>query len=130
MKKTLRHVLTIGGGSGQFALLSGLRDMAGINITAVVSMVDSGKDFVKRLEAFIERPVDGVIHNTRKPGNDILKKYKDQTSEFVTLNEGDPWWGNRAIHGGDLIDTSGGIVRHDAKKLACLIQEIILKNAL
>ena len=34
--------MTIGGGSGQFALLSGLRDLAGIKITAVVSMVDSG----------------------------------------------------------------------------------------
>jgi uncharacterized cofD-like protein len=35
-------VVTIGGGSGQFALLSGLRDMKGIAITAVVSMMDSG----------------------------------------------------------------------------------------
>ncbi len=36
------HVVTIGGGSGQFALLSGLREMEGISITAVVSMMDSG----------------------------------------------------------------------------------------
>lgn len=36
------NVLTIGGGSGHFVLLSGLRDMKGINITAVVSMMDSG----------------------------------------------------------------------------------------
>lgn len=36
------HVVTIGGGSGQFALLSGLREIPGIAITAVVSMVDSG----------------------------------------------------------------------------------------
>ena len=36
------RVVTIGGGSGQYALLSGLRDMAGISITAVVSMMDSG----------------------------------------------------------------------------------------
>ena len=37
-----KHVVTIGGGSGQFALLSGLRDIDGIAITAVVSMMDSG----------------------------------------------------------------------------------------
>ena len=36
------NILTIGGGTGQFALLSGLRDMKAIHITAVVSMMDSG----------------------------------------------------------------------------------------
>ena len=36
------QVATIGGGSGHFALLSGLKDLAGISITAIVSMVDSG----------------------------------------------------------------------------------------
>jgi len=34
-------IVTLGGGSGQFALLSGLRDLEYIDITAVVSMVDS-----------------------------------------------------------------------------------------
>lgn len=38
----LKNVVTIGGGSGQFALLSGLRDLEKIAITAVVSMMDSG----------------------------------------------------------------------------------------
>lgn len=36
------RVLTIGGGSGQFALLSSLRSLPGIEVTFVVSMVDSG----------------------------------------------------------------------------------------
>ena len=36
------NVVTIGGGSGQFALLSGLKNLKGIHISAVVSMVDSG----------------------------------------------------------------------------------------
>lgn len=35
-------VTTIGGGSGQYALLSGLRDLEEIDITSIVSMVDSG----------------------------------------------------------------------------------------
>ncbi len=35
-------IMTIGGGSGQYALLSGLRRMDRLAITAVVSMVDSG----------------------------------------------------------------------------------------
>ncbi|PXF57207.1 MAG: hypothetical protein C4B58_10780 [Deltaproteobacteria bacterium] len=42
MRSENQKVVTIGGGSGQFALLSGLRDLEGIEITSVVSMVDSG----------------------------------------------------------------------------------------
>lgn len=38
----LKKIVTIGGGSGQYVLLSGLRDMEGVDITAIVSMVDSG----------------------------------------------------------------------------------------
>jgi uncharacterized cofD-like protein len=37
-----KKIVTIGGGSGQFALLSGLRNMRSIKINAVVSMMDSG----------------------------------------------------------------------------------------
>ena len=37
-----KKIVTIGGGSGGFVLLSGLRDLADIRITAIVSMVDSG----------------------------------------------------------------------------------------
>ena len=36
------RVVTIGGGSGQYALLSGLRSIDQFNVTAVVSMMDSG----------------------------------------------------------------------------------------
>ena len=39
---TQKKIVTIGGGSGQFILLSGLRDLEDIQITAIVSMVDSG----------------------------------------------------------------------------------------
>ncbi len=35
-------ITTIGGGSGQYALLAGLRDLDEIEITSIVSMVDSG----------------------------------------------------------------------------------------
>ncbi|MBT8339752.1 MAG: YvcK family protein [Desulfatitalea sp.] len=39
---TNSNIVTIGGGSGQHALLSALREIEAIDITAVVSMVDSG----------------------------------------------------------------------------------------
>lgn len=37
-----KSIVTIGGGSGQYTLLSGLRDLDGVKTTAVVSMADSG----------------------------------------------------------------------------------------
>lgn len=42
MSTQKRKVVTIGGGTGQFTLLSGLRDQEDMEITAVVSMMDSG----------------------------------------------------------------------------------------
>jgi len=42
MRNKKIRVLTIGGGSGQFALLSALRDLKDIEITSVVSMADNG----------------------------------------------------------------------------------------
>lgn len=42
MQSTAKKIVTIGGGSGQFALLSGLRELENTHITAIVSMVDSG----------------------------------------------------------------------------------------
>lgn len=43
MKKNKKiKLVTIGGGAGQYVLLSGLRDLKGVNITSIVSMVDSG----------------------------------------------------------------------------------------
>ncbi len=42
MRTKKARILTIGGGSGQFALLSALRDLENIEITSVVSMTDNG----------------------------------------------------------------------------------------
>jgi len=42
VKNEKQKLVTIGGGSGHFSLLSGLRDLGEIDISAVVSMADSG----------------------------------------------------------------------------------------
>lgn len=57
-----KKIVTIGGGSGQYALLSALRDLLNINITAVVSMVDSGGSTGRLRDEF------GIL-----PPGDILK---------------------------------------------------------
>lgn len=40
--KNKKKITTIGGGSGQYVLLSGLRDLENIEINSIVSMMDSG----------------------------------------------------------------------------------------
>lgn len=60
MKKI--NVTTIGGGSGQYVLLSSLRDIKNINISSVVSMVDSGGSTGRLRDEF------GIL-----PPGDILK---------------------------------------------------------
>ena len=42
MKKEKNKILTIGGGRGQYSLLSGLRDLKNISVTSVVSVADNG----------------------------------------------------------------------------------------
>ena len=42
MPQKPKSIVTIGGGSGQYTLLSGLRDLPDMSITAIVSMADSG----------------------------------------------------------------------------------------
>ncbi|MCM2678868.1 gluconeogenesis factor YvcK family protein [Echinimonas agarilytica] len=42
MRVKPKSIVTIGGGSGQYTLLSGIRDLPGVTTTAIVSMADSG----------------------------------------------------------------------------------------
>ena len=83
-------------------------------------------DFVRKIEDYLERPVDGVICNTRRPDKKILEKYEKEKTELVKLGKVENWIGNRMIYQNDLLDTSNDIVRHDSKKLASLIQNIIV----
>jgi uncharacterized cofD-like protein len=85
----------------------------------------SGWDFVQRLEEALGREIDGVVYNSTPPGHDILSQYAEQKAAFVHINPADSCWGKRRIYTGDMLETSGGIVRHDSRKLAGMIQEII-----
>jgi uncharacterized cofD-like protein len=88
----------------------------------------TGWDFVARLEEVFGREVDGVLYNTSRPDAEILAQYRNQKSEFVEINPEDACWGKRRIYSGDILETSGGIVRHDPRKLAAMIQRIINEN--
>ncbi len=83
------------------------------------------EDFVSALEARIGRGIDVVVYNTRRPSERVLAAYRRQKSDFVTLDPDSPYWRSRRLLGADLLRTSGGIVRHDERKLAALLQELI-----
>ena len=85
------------------------------------------RDFVKIIEKSIQRRFDGIIYNTRKPDEKLLEQYAKQKAKFVTLDESDEWWGNRTMHGADILDVSGGIIRHNSKQFASLIRDILIK---
>ena len=85
----------------------------------------TGYDFVCKVEECVGRQVDGVIFNTGKPDERLLDEYRAEKAEFVEIDEHAPCWGDRTTYASDLMDTAGGIVRHDSAKLALLIQKII-----
>jgi uncharacterized cofD-like protein len=84
-------------------------------------------DFVRKIEKYLERTVDGVICNISKPDAELLQKYAKENAEFVEIGEVESWIGNRMVYQNDLLDTSNDIVRHDSIKLASLIRDILIK---
>jgi uncharacterized cofD-like protein len=88
----------------------------------------TGWDFVARLEEVFGREVDGIVYNSSRPDDTILAQYRNQKAEFVEINPADGCWGKRRIYSDDLLETSGGIVRHDSRKLAAMIQRIVNEN--
>jgi len=85
----------------------------------------TASDFVIKIEEFIQRRVDKVIYNTKRPTTKIIDKYMAQRSEFVEMNSINEFWKNRKIHKSDFLAVSGGVVRHSAKKLSMKLQKII-----
>ncbi|MGD9209761.1 MAG: YvcK family protein [Desulfobacteraceae bacterium] len=81
-------------------------------------------DFVEQLEQHVGRNVNGIIYNSRKPDDSLIAHYNEQKSEFVEIDHQGAYWQDRKIYTADLLETSGGIIRHDSNKLSLLIQKI------
>jgi len=79
-------------------------------------------DFIATLEGFVGRPITGAIVNNRRPSTRLLNRYRRQKSDFVEIGLVE----NRCrLIVEDLLETSGGVIRHDAVKLAKVIERII-----
>ena len=82
------------------------------------------RDFVIELEDALQRNLNGIICNTARPEAALLEAYHEQKAEFVEVDPSDGWWAERRIVAADLLDASGGVLRHDSRKLAALIERI------
>lgn len=80
------------------------------------------RDFVIELEKVMGRRVDGVVYNTAVPEAGLQDAYARQKAELVKVDRTDGWWQDRQLIAADLLDTAGGVVRHDACKLAAVIE--------
>jgi uncharacterized cofD-like protein len=85
----------------------------------------AGRDFVAKLEQTIGKQLDYIVHNSKKPEENVLQIYGKQKARWVEIDKKLPFWRNRTIHTANLLDTTGGVVRHDSKKLAALLQKIM-----
>jgi len=134
-----KKVVTIGGGTGQFSLLSGLRDLDNIDITAIVSMVDSGGSTGRLRDEFGVLPPGDILKcvlalsKNREAARDILQKRfkKDSKLEghsvgnmlltMLSQYEGDFAKGVDAL--GDILDTYGKVLPVTTDK-ATLVAEL------
>ena len=80
------------------------------------------RDFVIELEKVMGRSLDGIVYNTAMPSEALRKAYAQQKAELVKVDQSDGWWQDRHLMAADLLDTTGGIMRHDAGKLAAVIE--------
>ena len=85
-------------------------------------------DFVLKLEEILQHRVDGIIYNNQKPEPALIARYTKQKAEFVKIDPTNDRWKDRKIFEADLLDTSGGIVRHDSVKLAKLLDGIFAER--
>lgn len=80
--------------------------------------------FVQVIKEKIKREPDHIIVNKQEISQTLIKKYKQQQSELVKIDQ-------KIIQGdskyilGDLVNSKGGVVRHDSQKLTDLIKSLI-----
>ena len=87
----------------------------------------SAIDFVEKIESIIKRNIQIMIYNTQVPDEKILELYRSERSEMVRVNQNAVCWNGYKLYGANLLNTSGGIIRHDQKSLADLTRHAIEK---
>jgi uncharacterized cofD-like protein len=82
------------------------------------------KDFVEKVEEKMGRKVDKILANSKKPDDEVLKKYEKQKAQFIEMDLSEEWDGRRIV-ARDLLNTEGEIIRHNSLKMKKALEEII-----
>lgn len=85
----------------------------------------TGGDFLHRIENIIKRRLDAVIFNNEKPEKVLLNKYQEEMSDVVQIDLNESVWSDCSVFQAPMLNTSGGIIRHDPGKLANAIESVI-----
>jgi uncharacterized cofD-like protein len=88
----------------------------------------TGGDFLHKIEENIKRQLDAVIFNNEIPEDGLLKRYQAEMADVVQIDFNSSIWTDCTIHQGPMLNTSGGIIRHDSNKLANIIESVIEKR--
>jgi uncharacterized cofD-like protein len=80
-------------------------------------------DFVEKIEEYLPRQADRAIFNSQKPASDIIQRYEEQKAYYVEPPPGEQR--EEKIIKRDLLNVSGGVVRHDDAKLAQVIEKLL-----
>ena len=86
----------------------------------------TARRFVGKIEETIQREIDVVLMNDRRPESKLTRKYKIQKAVFIEPDLGSCSRG-KVVVTCDLADFSGGIVRHSGEKLGRVMKKIIHK---
>jgi uncharacterized cofD-like protein len=85
----------------------------------------SAPDFVATVEENIHRSIQTLIYNTQPPPSSVLERYHEERSEIVRLFPHDAFFKKYSLRGADMINTSGGVIRHAPKKLSEMIRQVV-----
>jgi uncharacterized cofD-like protein len=85
-------------------------------------------DFVEKVESNIKRNIKGILFNTEIPDSDLLETYRLERSELVRVAPEATYWKDYELFGAEMLNTSGGVIRHDSAKLADAICNILDKQ--
>jgi uncharacterized cofD-like protein len=85
------------------------------------------EDFIDIIEEHIGRKIDAAIHNINVPENDIMEKYVSQKAGLVICGSEESLSPRKLIRD-DLLDVSGGIIRHDTLRLKEIIESLIAQT--
>jgi serine/threonine protein kinase/2-phospho-L-lactate transferase/gluconeogenesis factor (CofD/UPF0052 family) len=88
----------------------------------------TGWELIHWLESAIGRTLDGVVHNTQQPPPGLWNRLAREGQELLTLEADPDQQGERRSWGGDLLDTSGELLRLDERKLAWLLRSQLLER--